>query len=72
MLEYEFEQVRCDDMKGARFFGAAGLNTAGHQKVIRRRAAEGWRYVGCIPVKQRREGLIEALELVSQRERRNA
>lgn len=72
MLEYEFEQVRCDDTKGDRFFGAAGLNTAGHQKVIRRRAAEGRRYVGGIHVRQRMEGFIEALEPVFERERRDA
>ena len=71
MFEYEFEEVSCD-MKGYSLFGGAGLSTAGHQEIIRRRAAEGWRYAGCIPVRQRMEGFIEALELVFERERRDA
>ena len=72
VFEHEFETVSCDNKEGYDPFYGVGLNTTGHQEIIRRGACEGWRYVGCIPVKQRREGLIEALELVSQRERRDA
>lgn len=71
MFEYEFEKVSCDDMTGYSLFGGAGLNTLGHQEIIHRRAAEGWRYVGCIPVRQRMEGFIEAIELVFERERKD-
>ena len=69
MLEYEFEQIACDDMTGYSLFGGAGLNTIGHQEAICRRAAEGWRYVGFIPRKQRMEGFIETIDLVFERVR---
>ena len=49
MLEYEFEEVACDEVCGLYM-----RETAAHQKVILRRAADGWRYVGCIPKSQRR------------------
>ena len=44
MLEYEFEEVSCG--RGLRVFLR---ETAAHREVIVRRAADGWRYVGCIP-----------------------
>lgn len=60
MLEYEFEKV-CSDG-----FFAYGLK--GHQEIIRRRAAAGWRYVGYIPTEQTSHGAITELELVFERE----
>ncbi len=69
MLEYEFETVSCDGASGWSPFGGVGLETAGHQEIIRRRAAEGWRYAGCIPRSQRAGGFIETVDLVFERER---
>ena len=51
MLEYEFETVPCRLGGGfaSKAFGAAGIETQEYREVICRRAADGWRYAGCIP-----------------------
>ena len=60
MLEYEFEEVSCGEV-----YGFYLRETAAHREVIVRRAADGWRYVGCIPKSQRRPyGFIESIDLV--------
>ncbi len=65
--EYEFETVACDCPSGYSLFGGVGLSTDGHRECIARRAAEGWRYVGCIPRSQRAGGFIETVDLVFER-----
>ena len=60
MLEYEFERVDCT--------GSGGYSFLGHQEIIRKRAAEGWRFAGWIPVTQRAGGFIETIDLVFERE----
>ncbi len=56
MLEYEFETVSCDYGSGYSLFGGVGLG------------AEGWRYAGFVPKKQRAGGFIESIELIFERE----
>ncbi|MCI9649306.1 DUF4177 domain-containing protein [Oscillibacter sp.] len=68
MLEYEFETVQCDYGAGYSLFGGVGLETDGHRETILRRAAEGWRYAGFVPRKQRAGGFIESIDLIFQRE----
>ena len=70
MLEYTFETVSCD-ASGYSLFGGIGLETCEHQDRIRRRAAEGWRFVGSIPRSQRAGGFIETIDLVFEREAQN-
>lgn len=73
MLEYEFENISCDDGDGGySLFGGFGLETTAHQEAIRRRAADGWRYVGFVPRHQRAGGFIETIDLVFERERPEA
>ena len=70
MLEYEFEEINCDDGGGGySFFGGIGWETLAHQEAIRRRAEEGWRYVGFIPKRQRAGGYMETIDLVFERQR---
>ena len=71
MLEYEFEEVACDEGGGGWSpLGGFGMETVAHQEAIRRRAADGWRYMGCIPKSQRRPyGFIESIDLVFERQR---
>nr|WP_325303890.1 DUF4177 domain-containing protein [uncultured Dysosmobacter sp.] len=69
MLEYEFEHVDCDEGGGYSLFGGFGIETVSHQEIICRRAAEGWRYAGFIPKRQRGGGFIETMDLVFERER---
>ena len=68
MLEYEFETVACDFGGGYSLFGGVGLETEGHREIILRRGAEGWRYSGFVPKKQRAGGFIESIELIFERE----
>ena len=64
MLEYEFEEIDCNDGGGGySLFGGIGWETQTHQAVILRRAAEGWRYVGFIPKRQRAGGYMETIDL---------
>lgn len=67
MYQYEFERVECA-VGGYSLFGGVGLETDGHRDIIHRRAAEGWRFAGCIPVSQRAGGFIEGIDLVFERE----
>ena len=60
MLEYAFEKVSADR-------GFVVGKTLGHQEIIVRRAAEGWRYVSWIPTKQV-NGAVMELELIFERE----
>ena len=70
MLEYEFEEVDCGEGGGGWSpLGGFGMETVAHQEAIRRRAAEGWRYVGFIPRYQRAGGFIEPLDRVFERRR---
>ena len=70
MLEYEFETVQCDYGAGYSLFGGVGLETDGHRETILRRAAEGWRYAGFVPRKQRAGGFIESIDLRRRRRSR--
>ena len=71
MLEYEFEEVDCGEGGGGWSpLGGFGMETVAHQEAIRRRAEEGWRYVGFIPKRQRAGGYMETIDLVFERQRR--
>lgn len=73
MLEYEFEEVWCDEGKrGWDLMGGFSIDSASHQEIIRRRAAEGWRYVGFLPKRQRAAGFLEIIDLVFERHRPEA
>ena len=61
MLEYEFETIAADR-------GFVVGKTIGHREAILRRAAEGWRYAGFVPAKQRAGGFIESIDLIFERE----
>ena len=45
------------------------MDTTAHQEAIRRRAAGGWRYMGCIPKDQRAVGFLGIIDMVFERER---
>lgn len=67
MLVYEFETVDTAT-SGYNLFGSKGLSTGPHREIIARRAAEGWRFAGCIPTQQLAGGFIGAWDLVFERE----
>lgn len=69
MTQYEFEEVFCDEGGGGySLLGGFGLETAAHRETILRRAAEGWRYAGFVPKRQRAGGFIESIDLVFERQ----
>ena len=68
MLEYEFEEIDCNDGGGGySLFGGVGLAMEGYQDIIRRRGREGWRFAGCVPATQRAGGFIDSIDLVFER-----
>ena len=60
MLEYAFETIPVNWLSGK-------IPGQRHQEIIRRRAAEGWRYAGWIPSQQMSGGITQ-LDLVFERE----
>lgn len=64
---YRYQTVKCE------FFtwGLAGGNvyeTQGHREIIEQMAAQGWRYAGFIPTKQRGTGHIAEIDLIFEKE----
>lgn len=64
---YSYETVRTN------WEGWGGINgkvweIEDYRAVIKRKAADGWRYVGYIPVKQRGTGHIEEMDLIFEKE----
>lgn len=59
MYKYEYETISCDfDGWG---FGAGNIYGIGdYRSIIDKRAADGWRYAGHIPVKQRGQGIYQS------------
>jgi len=68
MLEYEFERIETEYGTGYSLFGGIKGSTEDHRAVILRRAAEGWRFVAALPVSQRSQGYVEAMDLIFERE----
>lgn len=69
MLEYEFDRVAAG-ADGYSLFGGVGIELEICRDVILRRAAEGWRYAGWLPARQRATGHVEEIDLIFERERR--
>ena len=65
--EYAFEPLELS-AGGYSLFGGVGIRMEGHRAIIDRRGAEGWRYAGWLPVRQRATGHVEEVELVFCRE----
>ena len=66
MYRYDYVTIRCE-LDG---WGLQGnyYNIEDYRAVIDRKAAEGWRYVGCIPTLQRGTGHTEELDLIFEKE----
>ena len=63
-----FERVSVDYGAGYSLFGGIKGESLAHREVITRRAGEGWRYAGFVPVVQRSTGDVEEIGLVFERE----
>ena len=61
MYEYDYVTIRT----GGGFW--MDNSTCGHRNIIDKRAAEGWRFVGCVPTEFTSNGGTKALDLVFER-----
>ena len=66
MFEYSYERIEVS-FSGWEFFGSAVRETDDYKRVIQKKAQEGWRFVTWIPVKQKAEGIITAIDLVFEK-----
>ena len=67
MYQYEYVSVSCE-FGG---WGLAGGNVYGiedYRSIINKKAAEGWRYVGHIPTRQRGTGHTQEMDLIFEKE----
>ena len=60
MKQYEFEEVVMGGLFASR--------TVAHEAIIKRRAAEGWRYAGWIPVEENAHGVTQAISLIFEKD----
>lgn len=67
MYQYEYENVECN-MDGWGLMSGNVYEMGDYQSVINRRAREGWRYAGNLPVKQRGTGHVERIALIFEKE----
>ena len=66
MYKYEYEKV----VIGFSGFGLINGNVyrvEEYQDIIKKRATDGWRYVGFVPTKQRGTGHIEEIDLIFEK-----
>ena len=67
MYKYEYVTVSAE-MEGylAKFNNV--LSLADYRKIIDEKAAEGWRYVGYMPTRERMKGYLRELDLIFEKE----
>lgn len=68
MYRYEYETVSYD-LDGWGFGSGNIYNVEDYRSIINKRAENGWRYVGCIPTKQRGTGHTQEIDLIFEMER---
>ena len=67
MYKYEYETVSCEF--GGWGFGSGNIYSIDdYRSIINKRAENGWRYVGCIPTKQRGTGHTQEMDLIFEKE----
>ena len=67
MYQYEYETVSCN-LEGWGFGAGYIYSIEDYRSIISERAKDGWRYVGCIPTKQRGTGHIQEMDLIFEKE----
>lgn len=67
MYKYEYETVCCT-FGGWGPFDGNDYQIEDYRSKIDRRARDGWRYVGCIPTRQRGTGHTQEIDLIFEKE----
>ena len=67
MYKYEYVTLSCE--VGDWGFGSGLIyEIEDYRAEIEKRAADGWRYVGCIPTKQSANGYAKEFDLIFEKE----
>lgn len=66
MYKYEYEKVY-SHLGGFGLLNGNVYKIEEYKEIINKRATEGWRYIGFMPVEQRGTGHIEVLELIFEK-----
>lgn len=66
MYRYEYVTVKYD-LKGYGPIAGNVYSVENYRNIIDKRASEGWRFVGYIPVKQRGTGHSEEIDLIFEK-----
>ena len=67
MYKYAYETVSCH-LSGYGLGAGAVYCIDDYRSIIEKRALEGWRYVGYVPVKQPGTGHVQEMDLVFEQE----
>lgn len=67
MYRYEYETISCD-LGGWGLVGGNVYYIDDYRSIIDTRASNGWRYVGCVPTKQRGTGHAQEMDLIFEKE----
>ena len=67
MYKYSYKKIRCN-FNGIGLLSGNSYEIENYQEVIKEKAAQGWRYIGFMPTKQRGTGHIEELDLIFEKE----
>lgn len=67
MYKYSYKKIRCN-FNGIGLLSGNSYGIEDYQEVIKEKAAQGWRYIGFMPTKQRGTGHIEELDLIFEKE----
>jgi len=67
MYKYEYETTSYT-LDGWGPFNGNDYQIEEYRSIIEKRARNGWRYVGCIPVRQRGTGHTQQMDLVFEKE----
>lgn len=65
---YEYENIKIETNGYGLVHGKVYEMEFDHREIIKRRAEDGWRYVGFIPTTQRGTGHIQEIELVFEKQ----
>ena len=67
MFKYEYETVSYT-LDGWGPLSGTDYQAENYRAIIDNRAKEGWRYVGCIPTRQRGTGHTQEIDLIFEKE----
>ncbi len=67
MYKYAYETVSCH-LSGYGLGAGTVYCIDDYRSIIEKRASQGWRYVGYVPVKQRGTGHVQVMDLIFEKE----